>query len=532
MPCDVVIVGAGPNGLLMAGELALAGVHPVVVEQGTERARLAKANALIGRVVQALDYRGLYQRLSGSDRPPQPAQWFTFAALDLDLTEVGDAGLCALAIPQVRLEEHLEARALELGADLRRGHTVTGLTQDERQVLLDVSGPGGEHRLAARYVVAADGGHSTVRKSLGIGFPGITDDSFISRSGQVVIDPPVAVSGTGELDIPGLGRLAPGFTRTETGMFAYLPFAPGNCRVVVSEWEQPPQPDTDRMPIDELRAAVRRVLGAEVAMSYPTGDGPIVRRRATGTNSRQADRYRAGRVFLAGDAAHVHSGIGAPGLNLGLQDVFNLGWKLAATIRGHGGDRLLDSYQAERHPVGARVLLHSRAQHALLRPGANTTALRQVFGELLGDTPAVRRIAALLAGSDTYYPPPCAGKAEPSGDHPFVGRWMPDLPVETASGTTRVAELLHPARPVLLQLGGDTDLSAVSAGWHDRVDHVRGRSPHPPADAVLIRPDGFVAWAIRHLDDHATGLPEALRTWFGPPASELSSQRPGTRDAD
>ena len=381
--------------------------------------------------------------------------------------------------------------------EIRRGYELRTLRQTADLVTAEVDGPEGRHELTARFLVGADGGHSTVRKQCGIAFPGVTDRGFVSRNGQVVIDPPFAVAGTGELEVPGLGRPRPGtFTRTEHGMFAFGMFQPGLYRVSAIEWAPTPLEDSTSMPLEELRESVGRVLGADLPMREP--DEPTALRRSTGTNSRQAEHYREGRVFLVGDAAHVHSGIGGPGLNLGMQDVLNLGWKLAAAINGWAPEGLLGTYESERHPVGARVIMHTRAQMALTSPGANITALRELFGELLTDTDNVRRIAELMSGADVRY----------GGDstHPLTGRWMPDLPLRTETGPTRVAELVRGARPVLLAL---TDVAAK--GWTDRVDVIV--TPDAPAETVLIRPDGYVAWAGQDDD----GLEHALRTWFGPP---------------
>jgi 2-polyprenyl-6-methoxyphenol hydroxylase-like FAD-dependent oxidoreductase len=516
MNTDVVIVGAGPNGLLMACELALAGVRPVVLERLPEPATTPKANGLVGRVVQALDYRGLYQRFARSDAPPAPAPGFQFGALPLALSTIDGHALYTLPVPQRRMEELLEERARELGVHIRRGHEVTALRQDADQVTVDVLGPAGESALTARFLVAADGGRSTVRKQCGIEFPGITDDSFVSRSGRVAIHPPVAVPGTGELDVPGIGLLRPAtFTRTESGMFAYGTFQPGVYTVAVYEWGGSACEETNAMPIEELREAVGRVLGADVAIgALPDGQQPAVGRRTTGINSRQADRYRHGRVFLVGDAAHVHSGIGGPGLNLGMQDVLNLGWKLAAEVNGWAPENLLDTYHCERHPVGERVIMHTRAQTALLSPGPNITALRQLFAELLGEPRTVRHIADLMAGADVNY-----DMGQPAG-HPLTGRWMPDLAVRTGNGPSRVAELLRPARPVLLDLADRTELVKEAGGWADRVDVVSATTTKPPADIALVRPDGYVAWAAGpDAAEAGSGLRRALSTWFGRPTA-------------
>jgi hypothetical protein len=246
-------------------------------------------------------------------------------------------------------------------------------------------------------------------------------------------------------------------------------------------------------------------------MSEPAGGEPAALRRSTGINSRQADRYRQGRVFLLGDAAHVHSGVGGPGLNLGLQDALNLGWKLAAAVNGWAPEGLLDTYQSERHPVGERVIMHTRAQMALLSPGANITALRELFGELLQDTSNVRHVADLMAGADIRYDTPAS---EPR--HPMAGRWMPDLALRTGDRATRVAELLRPAVPILLDLAGRTDLAETAKGWTDRVEVITATTADRPADAVLVRPDGYVAWAADSGTARAAdGLRHALQTWFG-----------------
>jgi 2-polyprenyl-6-methoxyphenol hydroxylase-like FAD-dependent oxidoreductase len=511
MPYDVVIVGAGPNGLLMASELALAGVDAVVLERLPEPSTQPKANGMVGRVVEALDRRGVYQLFSGQDGPPRPAPRFMFGALPLDLARLPGHSVHALPIPQRRMEELLGERAGALGVPIRRGHEVTTIVQSPDAVTVDVLGPTGPYRLDTRYLVAADGGTSAVRRQLGIGFPGITDDGFVSRMGDVGIAAPVAASETGELDVPGIGRLAPAsFLRTETGLFGYGMFEPGQYRVSVFEWGETGVEDSDDIPLEEFAAALHRVLGTELPLTPPPGGRPHHLRRRVGVNSRQADRYRAGRVFLVGDAAHVHSAVGGPGLNLGMQDVLNLGWKLAAAVQGWAPADLLDTYESERRPAGERVIMHTRAQSALLSPGANTTALRSLLAELLGDTPTLRRVADLMAGADLLYPTPLDGPA-----HPLTGRWAPDLPLRVDGRETRVAELQRTARPVLLDLAGRADLAAAAGGWTDRVDIVTATTTDAPADALLLRPDGYVAWAGER---DADGLRQALRAWFGAPA--------------
>jgi 2-polyprenyl-6-methoxyphenol hydroxylase-like FAD-dependent oxidoreductase len=500
---DVLIAGGGPNGLLMACELALAGVRSIVLEQLTERSTMPKANGLVGQVVQALDYRDLYARFTGSDKPPQPAPGFQFGALPLV-----DQPMFMAPVPQRRMEEILEQRAIELGVEIRRGHRVLSVSQDADGVTVEATGCSGPYEAHAHYLVAADGGRSAIRKQLGIGFPGVTDDSFVGINGQASFAPPIANLETGDLDIPGLGRLRSGtFTRTERGMFAYGMFQPGVHRFAVYEWNREPMDASQPVSLTEAREAVSRVLGAQVSLAEPLTGAELTLRRAEGINSRQADRYRDRRVFLVGDAAHVHSGIGGPGLNLGMQDVINLGWKLGAQIRGWAPAGLLDTYESERRPVGARVLMQTRAQMALLSPGPNVTALRELLEELLQNHDNVRHIGEMLAGSDVRY--------GTENSHPLSGRWMPDVTLRTERGATRVAELMRLAKPVLLDLAGSEPIEAAARPWADRVAIVRATA-ESDAVAVLLRPDGYVAWASETPGEIA-GLRRALERWFGPP---------------
>jgi 2-polyprenyl-6-methoxyphenol hydroxylase-like FAD-dependent oxidoreductase len=418
---------------------------------------------------------------------------FQFGSVPLPLSELDSHELYALPIPQRRLEHILAERATELGVTIHKGHKLLKVTQSSAQVVAEIEGPQGKYTIETRYLVGADGGHSEVRKQSGIDFPGITDNSFISRAGQVTIDAPVA-DGSGTLDVPGLGKLRPQtFTRTEGGLFAYGMFQPGVYRVSVLEWDREPLPEEENIPLAELQDAIKRVLGTDLPISTATS-----LRRMAGINSRQASNYRRDRVFLVGDAAHVHSGIGGPGLNLGMQDVLNLGWKLAATVRGWAPPTLLDTYESERIPVGQRVIMHTRAQMALTKPDPNITALHELMAELFTDRNTVQRVTDLMAGADFRY--------ETTDTHPMSGRWLPDLPLGNGS---RVAELMRTARPVLLNLGG----VALPAGWSDRVDVVT-TTADIEAKAVLVRPDGYVAWATNTDDE---GLSRALHNWFGEP---------------
>jgi hypothetical protein len=265
------------------------------------------------------------------------------------------------------------------------------------------------------------------------------------------------------------------------------------------EYDWTPGSADGEMTLDELRDSVRRVVGADIPLESPRGSGAHALRRLDGVNSRQAEHYRAGRVLLVGDAAHVHSPMGGPGLNLGMQDAVNLGWKLAAVVAGTAPDGLLDTYESERYPVGERVMMHSQAQLALNAPGPEVASLRKLFGELAAKAEVAGHLAGLLAGSDVRY--------DVGDDHPLSGRMVPDLVLDDGR---RVADLLQSARPVLLDLSGGITLS------HDRIDVVSGTMADRPAAALLIRPDGYVAWAADNFDDTGRDrLQAALRRWFG-----------------
>ncbi|OPF74241.1 FAD-dependent oxidoreductase [Streptomyces antioxidans] len=479
---EVIIAGAGPNGLMLACELALAGVRPVVLERLTEPTDTQRANGLVGQVVPLLDRRGLYERLAASGTAPEPAPRFVFGAFPLELSDLPDNPLYTLMVPQRRIESMLAERAAELGVEVRRGHEVTGLTQGEKSVTVELRE---QAPVEAEFVVGADGGRSVVRKLAGIGFPGVTTDDSVSRSAHVSVDPEL-IGADGSLHVPGFGAIPPfRHLRTDHGLITWAPFPGRDPALSVVEWGQPAEGEAS---LDELRASARRVLGADITVGPPTGPGPHLMRRLFGGNTRIAERYREGRVLLLGDAAHVHSAIGGPGLNLGLQDAVNLGWKLAAEVRGHAGEGLLDTYETERHPVARRVAMHTQAQSLLTRPGGDVTALRELFGELL-DQPTVRRhLAGLLSGADiTYAMGPATG--------PLVGRWAPDLP--------GLRELTRTARPLLLDPTGTLD----PGPWSPHVDTVR----MPGLDtALLLRPDCYIAWQGT-TDD---GLHEALATWF------------------
>ncbi|OIV38926.1 hypothetical protein BIV57_02865 [Mangrovactinospora gilvigrisea] len=493
LPTDVLIAGAGPNGLLLAAELRLAGVRATVLEPLAERTRVPRANGLVGQVVGALDRRGLYEPLAGRPGPPDPAPGFTFGGLPLALNDLDPNPLTTLMVPQTRIEEVLEARALELGAEIRRGLALTGFAQDEDGVDVEAApaSGGAPVRLRARYLVGADGGKSAVRKLAGIGFPGLTDDGFVSLAAHVSLDGAEIDRAAGVVRFPG-GLVVPAFRhhRTDGGGIALAPFPAGYTILATMEWDRTDVPG-DEVPatLDELRAATRRVLGHELPFGPPAGDGPHLLRRNPGFNSRQADRYRDRRLVLLGDAAHVHSAIGGPGLNLGLQDALNLGWKLAAAVRGTAPDDLLDSYEAERAPVSRRVLVHTRAQMQLMRPGEGITAVRAVLGELLESADNRRRVADLLSGADVRY-----GQGAGS-----TGRWADPLPDEARPS-------LAAARGVLLLHRETGDWGA----WRDRVDI----TPTAEGRSLLVRPDGYVAWDGDPEED-AEGLRTALERWFG-----------------
>jgi 2-polyprenyl-6-methoxyphenol hydroxylase-like FAD-dependent oxidoreductase len=519
---DVVIVGGGPTGLMLAAELRLGGADPVVLERLPEISQIPKGNGLVGQIVPTLDYRGLTERFRAETTFTGPAPQFPFGPLKLDFSGLGTSPLHIMAIPQRRLEQVLGDWLHELGGAVQRGEEVLALSlaAHDSPVSLDVRGPDGDYRLRARYVVGCDGAHSLVRKQAGIGFPGVTS-SETSRIGRVFLPAVKIEPGGAAAEVPGVGKVPLMLTtQTPRGAYSLAPLTsldktarPGMFIVYTREDDPSSAPAGPSVPmtLDELHESARRVLGTDLVMTDPQWLTRIV------GNSRQADRYRAGPVLLAGDAAHVFGAGGS--LNSGLLDAINLGWKLAAQVAGWAPDGLLDSYHAERHLAGQRTMMQTRAQKALSASGEYAEALRGLFGELMRLPDALRHVGSMMEGSDVRYEMP----AGPGRPHPLTGRLAPDLRLD---GATRVAELVRPARGVLLDLTGtgaiaaDGALAKAASPWHDRVSVVAGRpvAGPAPADAMLIRPDGYIAWAAGpDADDPASGLPEALRTWFGAP---------------
>ena len=487
MDADVVIAGGGPSGLMLACELRLAGVRPVVLERLTEPTGLSKALALVGRSVDALDYRGLLDRFRARAAVAIPGAAH-FALIPLDLSKLGDLGLRGVFIQQAATEEILRGYARELDVQILTGCELTAAGQDADGVDVEYDGPRGHGRLRAKFLVGCDGGASTVRKQAGIDFPGFPP-TVLLRLGDVTLEGDLTPDQIPDVRVP------------------LIPLGAGFYRVITTE-PYPAELDRDTpMTLDELRASILRVNGRDLPISETRWVSRFT------DSSRQAASYRAGRVLLAGDAAHIHLPAGGPGLNTGLLDAVNLGWKLAAEVSGWAPPGLLDSYHTERHADGERVLLHTRAQGALV--GAATdgriAALREVLRQLLQYEQPLRHLVGLMYGLDTRYD---TGTDDPP---PIAGQWAPDLALTTPAGATTVAELLRPARGVLLDLTRDGSLAGDGDGWKDRVNIITAHCAAPPAPALLIRPDGYIAWAASASGQDNQGLRQALTTWFGAP---------------
>jgi 2-polyprenyl-6-methoxyphenol hydroxylase-like FAD-dependent oxidoreductase len=477
----VVIAGAGPTGLMLAAELALAGTDAVIVEpRMTQELDASRAGGLHARTIEIFDQRGVAERfLEAGQLHPSVG----YAGLFLDITDFPTRHNGTLALWQRDFEPILADWVTELGVPIMRGREIEGLTQDDAGVDVQLSGGGS---IRAGFLVGCDGGRSAVRRAAGIAFEGLEASvSFVIAEVEMDEQPEVGMCREGG----GIGPVDPS---TDGGPY----------RLALKEREvgRPGDPTLDDVR-DELVAA----YGTDFALRSATWISRFT------DMSRQAAEYRRGRVFLAGDAAHVHAPYGGQGLNTGVQDSVNLGWKLAQVIDGSMPDSLLDTYHAERHPVGARVLQNVLAQGVLLIADYRHDALRAAVAEMLTMDEPRRRIVGMLSGLDIRY--------DLGDGHPLVGRRMPDLDVRAVEGPTRVYALLHEARPLLLNLGEPGGFDVAPWGRVRRVDADHDGSwdlpvigPVDAPAAVLIRPDGHVAWAGDLTDPT---LPETLSTWFG-----------------
>ena len=482
----VVIAGGGPTGLMLAGELALAGVDVAIVERrASQDLAGTRAGGLHARTIEVLDQRGIADRFLSQG---QIAQIVGFNMVPLNISDFPTRHPYGLALVQNHIERILAGWVEELGAPIYRGREVTGFTQDDTGVDVEVSDG---TSLRAEYLVGCDGGRSLVRKTAGIEFPG-GDPTMSWLIAEVEMSEEPAWGFRQDASgVHGLGKLENS----------------GRVRVVLTDQQLR---SASEPTLRDLSEALIAVYGTDFGVHSPTWLSRFT------DMTRQAAAYRDRRVLLAGDAAHVHPPIGGQGLNIGVQDAVNLGWKLAQVVKRSSPEGLLDTYHAERHPVAARVLHNTMAQIPLRRSDDRMKALGDYVSEFLGMDEPRRRLAAEMSGLGVRY-----GLGE---GHPLLGRRMPDLDLVTASGPVRVFTLLHDARPALLNLGepGGFDI----APWADRVQLVDATYVGPwdlPAigavtapTAVLVRPDGYVAWVG---DLTQVGLADALTTWFGPPAA-------------
>jgi 2-polyprenyl-6-methoxyphenol hydroxylase-like FAD-dependent oxidoreductase len=492
----VVIAGGGPTGLMLAGELALAGVDVAIVERrASQDLPGARAGGLHSRTIEVLDQRGVADRFLTEG---QVAQVQSFGGSRLDISDFPTRHPYGLGLWQNHIERILAGWVRELAVPIYRGREVTGFAQDDTGVEVEL--PDGQS-LRAEYLVGCDGGSSLVRKESGIEFPGWdpTTSALIAEA-EMVEEPELGIHRDAR-GIHSLGRLE---YEVRDGEVIYQDGGP--VRIMVTEGHPGPACEPT---LRDLSEALIAVYGTDYGVHSPTWISRFT------DMTRQAASYRDRRVLLAGDAAHVHSPAGGQGLNTGVQDAVNLGWKLGQVVNRTSPEGLLDTYHAERHPVAARVLRNTMAQTVLNGPAdARLDALRDTVSELMSMEEPRQRFAAMLSGLDIHY--------DLGEGHPLLGRRMPDLDLVTADGPLRVFTLLHDARPVLLNLGEPGGLDITS--WAGRIQLIDAkyagawelpvlgvvRAP----TAVLIRPDGHVVWTGDGTD---LGLRDALTTWFGPP---------------
>ncbi|HEY7408390.1 MAG TPA: FAD-dependent monooxygenase [Gemmatimonadaceae bacterium] len=484
---SVAIAGAGPTGLMLAGELALAGVDVAIVERrANQDVAGMRAGGLHSRTLEILDQRGIADRFVSQGTVHHGA--LGFSLIPLDHSDFPTRYNYVLGLWQSHIERILADWVHDLGVPILYGSEVTGFAQDEPGVNVQLSDG---KSLRTQYLVGCDGGRSTIRKRAGIEFPGADPiTSNLIAEVELAEEPPAWGIHRDALGIHSLARMEDG----------------RRVRVLVTEEDAG---RTSEPTLRDLSEALIAVYGTDYGVHSPTS----ISRFTDAT--RQAARYREGRVLLAGDAAHVHPPDGGQGVQLGVQDAVNLGWKLAQVVKGISPDALLDTYHAERHPVAARVLRNTMASVALRRADDRTKALRDTMTEFLGMDEPRKRFAGMLSGLDIRY--------DFGEGHPLLGRRMPDLDLVTPHGPRRVFTLLHDARPVLLNLGEPGGIEITP--WHDRVQTIDARADGrwelpvigtvAAPTAVLIRPDGHVAWVG---DLTRAGLVEALTTWFGPPS--------------
>lgn len=468
---DVIIAGAGPTGLMLAAELRLHGVRVLVVERDAEPPGQVRALGLHVRSIELMDQRGLLERFLAHGRQ-YPVRGF--AGIDKPPPRSLDtAHGYILGIPQTVTEALLAERAIELGAEIRRGAAVVGLTQDDHAVTIELADGS---RLSARHLAGCDGGRSTVRKLLGVGFPGepATVETLV---GELVLteDPAEVAAVVAEV-------------RKTHLRFGVMPLESGLSRVVVPGAEV--RGDRAVPPtLDEFRQQLRAVAGTDFGAHAPRWLSRF------GDASRLVERYRVGRVLLAGDAAHVHPPAGGQGLNLGIQDAVNLGWKLAAALDGWAPDGLLDSYHTERHPVAATVLDNTRAQMAMLSAEPGAAAMRRLMSELMDFDEVHRHLIEKITAIGIRY--------DFGPGHELLGRRQRDVRLRGG----RLYELMHDGRGLLIDQTGRLSV----AGWADRVDHVVDVGDELASAAMLLRPDGHIAW----IGDEQAGLAANLPRWFG-----------------